>query len=79
MRTSTAPAIPGASSGESLSDFSQIIRIIDAYDALTSQRCYKEAAPASSAVNIMLRDMPQQINQELLSAFVVFLGKIATA
>ena len=70
---------PRGISGESLSDFSQIIRIIDAYDALTSQRCYKEAAPASSAVNIMLRDMPQQINQELLSAFVVFLGKIATA
>ena len=57
--------------------FSQIIRIVDTYDALTSTRVYKGAVMAGSAVSIMAREMSAQINKELFSSFVVFLGSVA--
>lgn len=62
---------------DQISSFGQIIRIVDAYDALTSQRCYKSAAPAGEAVTILVRDLEKQINQELLGSFIVFLGSLA--
>jgi putative nucleotidyltransferase with HDIG domain len=57
---------------------SRSIRIIDAYDAITSKRCYKDAAAPFDAIVIMNREMTAQIDQGLFKKFVAFLGTATT-
>lgn len=66
----------GLKKGE-ISPYGQIIRIVDTYDALTSTRSYQGAVLAGSAVSIMAQEMQTQINRDLFSSFVVFLGTVA--
>ncbi|MBU0516214.1 MAG: HD domain-containing protein [Proteobacteria bacterium] len=62
---------------EQISTPSRIIRLIDAYDAITAQRCYKAAVPPFKAIKVMLREMSGQIWSPLFEPFIVFLGQIA--
>ncbi len=52
----------------------RIIRIIDCYDAITSERRYRPAERPLSAIQVMQRDMAPQLDLERLKSFVKFLG-----
>jgi HD-GYP domain-containing protein (c-di-GMP phosphodiesterase class II) len=67
---------PRGLTGEQIATQSQIIRIIDAYDAITSNRVYKSASSPTSAVRIIIQEMGGQYNEALLSAFLRFLGQV---
>jgi putative nucleotidyltransferase with HDIG domain len=50
--------------------YSQIVKVADVYDALTSRRPYKDPIPSSKAIKIMQSEGEKSFNPELLSAFV---------
>lgn len=49
---------------------SQIVKIADVYDALTSRRPYKEAIPSDKAIKIMLLEGEKSFNPVLLKNFL---------
>jgi putative nucleotidyltransferase with HDIG domain len=52
----------------------RIIRIIDCYDAITSERLHRRAERPLEAIQIMSRDMKSQLDTDQLKSFVRFLG-----
>lgn len=50
--------------------FSQIVKIADVYDALTSRRPYKESICSVKAIKIMLLEGAQSFNPAMLKAFL---------
>lgn len=55
----------------------KIVRIVDAYDAITSERCYKPALKPLSAVQIMIKDMGKLLSMSLLRKFLEFMSLIS--
>jgi putative nucleotidyltransferase with HDIG domain len=53
---------------------SQLVAIVDAFDALTSRRPYKSAVSAFDALHLMRVAMRGQFNDELLREFIKLLG-----
>jgi putative nucleotidyltransferase with HDIG domain len=62
--------------GEKITVPGRLIRIVDAYDALTSRRCYQDAVPATTALTVMAKEMQNLLDQELLGSFIKFLGMV---
>ncbi len=67
---------PRGLTGEHIASQSQIIRIIDAYDAITSERVYKPASSPGDAIKLIVQEMGGQYNEPLLNSFVRFLGRV---
>ncbi len=59
---------------EDIPDQCRLIRILDAYDALTSTRSFRKAAAPWEAVQIIYREMDGQVCARLLKVVVTFLG-----
>lgn len=57
---------------------SQLVALVDAYDALTSRRSYKPAISAFEALRVMSVTMRGQFNEELLREFIKVLGGWST-
>ena len=55
--------------------YGRIAAIADCYDALTTQRPYKNALSPFEALNIMLKET-ENYDQELLKTFIKMLGKV---
>jgi putative nucleotidyltransferase with HDIG domain len=53
---------------------SQLVAIVDAFDALTSARSYKKASTPFDALHTMRFQMAGQFNDELLQEFICLLG-----
>lgn len=53
---------------------SQIIAIADIFDALTTKRSYKNALTTYEALSIMKNEMSDELNKNLLSEFMIFMG-----
>ncbi len=68
---------PFGLAGPQLDQCARLIRLVDAYDAITSTRVYKPAAFAFDAIQILLGEMGSQISQDLLRQFITFLGHLA--
>ena len=66
----------GLADGE-ISYLATIVRIIDAYDAITSERCYKPALKPLEAVQIMIKEMGRLLSMELLRKFLEFMSVIS--
>ena len=60
--------------GNEISIPGQLIRIIDVYDALTSERVYKKAMQPFTAISIILKEMGQQVSIKYLKLFMTFMG-----
>jgi HD-GYP domain-containing protein (c-di-GMP phosphodiesterase class II) len=60
--------------GSDIHLFGSISRIIDVYDAMTSNRSYAEAKRPFAALAEMKAKMPGCFNDELLKEFIYFLG-----
>jgi len=65
---------PEGLKGEQISLFGQIAAIVDIYDALSSERCYKNALPPTEALKKLYEWSQSYLNRELVEKFVAHLG-----
>ncbi|MFE8070230.1 HD-GYP domain-containing protein [Marinobacteraceae bacterium S3BR75-40.1] len=57
-----------------ISRFSRIISIVDAFDAMTSDRCYRAGCSTSEALRLLYRYRGQQFDAELVEHFIRMIG-----
>jgi putative two-component system response regulator len=65
---------PDRLAGEAIPYLVRIVQILDVYDALTHERCYKRAYSSSEAISILLTETAKGFYQsELISEFIAYL------
>lgn len=65
---------PEGARGEEISYYGRMISIVDVYDALTADRCYKAGMPSQKALQILLKDTPHKYDRELVQKFIKCIG-----
>jgi putative nucleotidyltransferase with HDIG domain len=65
---------PEGLKGNEISLFGQMGAIVDIYDALTSERCYKNAMPPTNALRKLFEWSNGYVNRELVERFITCLG-----
>lgn len=65
---------PNSRIGSEISRFTRIVSIVDAFDAMTSDRCYKDAFQPQHALNELYNMAPDELDQELIEAFIKCIG-----
>lgn len=65
---------PRKLAGESISLFSRIIAIVDAYDAMTADRCYQKARTSTEALKVIYQGRGTQFDERLALAFLETVG-----
>lgn len=55
--------------GEELNEFIRIVSIVDVYDALTTDRCYRKKWPANRAMDYLMERSGKEFDPELLGLF----------
>jgi hypothetical protein len=64
---------PQGLKSQDIHPYAKITRIVDAYDALTTRRSYKDALSPEQAFQLMETDMKPLLDAQLLKSFWVFL------
>lgn len=57
-----------------LSQFTRIVTIVDAYDAMTSDRCYKRGMSSLDAMRILNKNRGTQFDDALVRKFITMIG-----
>ncbi|MBW3199078.1 HD-GYP domain-containing protein [Marinobacter nauticus] len=57
-----------------ISRFARLISIVDAYDAMTSDRCYRDGMSPADAVRILYKNRAQQFDADMVEAFIRMIG-----
>lgn len=65
---------PNSRKGKEIKRFTRIVSIVDAFDAMTSDRCYKDALQPQHALNELYNMSPDQLDQQLIEAFIKCIG-----
>jgi HD-GYP domain-containing protein (c-di-GMP phosphodiesterase class II) len=65
---------PRKLTGQNISRFSKIIGIVDAYDAMTADRCYARAISSADALNNIYKDRGSHFDEELGLEFIKCVG-----
>lgn len=65
---------PHGKTGAELSEAARIIAIVDAYDAITSERVYSAARPPDEALRILYQARHQQFDEALVIRFIECIG-----
>ncbi|USD66817.1 HD-GYP domain-containing protein [Vibrio sp. SCSIO 43136] len=65
---------PNGLKGEEIPIYGRMSCIVDIYDALTAQRCYKEGMSSAEAFKILLSLTPFHLDQELVYKFINCIG-----
>lgn len=65
---------PNGLRGQDISKLTRIVSIIDIFDAMTSDRCYKDALQAQHALNEIYNMAPHQLDQDLVESFIQCIG-----
>lgn len=65
---------PNAKRDEEISHFSRIVAIIDVYDALTTDRPYKDGLNSRTALDKLYNIAPDNYAQDLIESFIKFIG-----
>ena len=65
---------PEGARGEEISRFGRMIAIVDTYDAITADRCYKPGMPSQKALKILLKESPEKYDRELVELFIKCVG-----
>jgi HD-GYP domain-containing protein (c-di-GMP phosphodiesterase class II) len=60
--------------GEEITQYGRMIAIVDTYDAITADRCYKAAKSSRKALQILLQDAPEKFDEVLVAQFVQCIG-----
>ncbi|MBN2895392.1 MAG: response regulator [Campylobacterales bacterium] len=64
---------PSGLAGNQISLFAQVIGVCDVFDALSTQRTFRERYNSYDALMLMLRDMPQQLNIQYIQKLISLL------
>lgn len=54
--------------------YGRMIAIVDCYDAMTADRCYKKGMPPNQALKILLKSSQSELDRELVSKFIKHIG-----
>lgn len=65
---------PRGIDGSKISLFTRIVSIVDAYDAMTSNRCYRPGMSSLDALRILHHNSGTQFDGELVRKFVAMIG-----
>lgn len=65
---------PRQLAGNSISRYSKIIAIVDAYDAMTADRCYQSARTSTEAIKIIYQDRGKHFDEQLALKFLQTVG-----
>ncbi len=65
---------PSGLADQQISVYGRMIAIVDTYDAITAQRCYKEGQTGISALKILKRESPRSYDPVLLTQFIKAIG-----
>jgi HD-GYP domain-containing protein (c-di-GMP phosphodiesterase class II) len=57
-----------------ISDYTRIVAIVDAFDAMTSERCYSKAKSTLDALKEIYRDRGSHFDEELALEFIQLIG-----
>lgn len=57
-----------------ISRYARLIAIVDAYDAMTSDRCYRNGMSPAEAVRILFKNRGQQFDASMVEAFIRMVG-----
>lgn len=60
--------------GEEIPQFGRMIAIVDTYDAITADRCYKVGMSSKKALQILMQDSPVKYDEGLVEQFVQCIG-----
>ncbi|MDB4327200.1 HD-GYP domain-containing protein, partial [bacterium] len=60
--------------GDEITQYGRMIAIVDTYDAITADRCYKAAKSSRKALQILLQDAPKKYDEVLVAQFVQCIG-----
>ena len=60
---------------EEISEFVRIVSIVDVFDALTSDRFHQKPRSSFEALQLMQKDMMQELDHDLFRTFVEMMGK----
>lgn len=60
---------PRGVAGEEIPLSARIIALVDAYDAMTSRRCYKEALPHDQAAEVIAKERGKHFDPDVVDAF----------
>jgi HD-GYP domain-containing protein (c-di-GMP phosphodiesterase class II) len=69
------PGYPHGLAGEEIPLGARIIAVVDAYDAMTSDRPYRAAKPACDAIEELRRERGHQFDPAVVDAFLTLLGE----
>ena len=65
---------PEGARGDEISYTGRMISIVDVYDALTADRCYKAGMSSQKALQILLKDTPAKYDRVLVQKFIKCIG-----
>ena len=65
---------PDGLKGDQISFFGQMAAVVDIYDALTSERCYKRSMPPTQALRKLYEWSHSYLNKELVEKFIAHVG-----
>jgi putative nucleotidyltransferase with HDIG domain len=65
---------PDGLRGDEITQFGRMIAIVDTYDAITADRCYKVGMSSKKALQILLQDAPEKYDEGLVKQFVQCIG-----
>lgn len=65
---------PRGQGGMTLSRFTRMVTIVDAYDAMTSDRAYRSGIPTSEALRILYKNRGNQFDGKLVETFIRMIG-----
>jgi putative nucleotidyltransferase with HDIG domain len=65
---------PDGLRGDEITQFGRMIAIVDTYDAITADRCYKVGMSSKKALQILMQDSPEKYDEELVKQFVQCIG-----
>jgi HD-GYP domain-containing protein (c-di-GMP phosphodiesterase class II) len=65
---------PGGLRGDQISLFGQMAAVVDIYDALTAERCYKNSMPPTEALKKVFEWSEGYLNRQLVEQFIAHVG-----
>ncbi len=65
---------PSQLTGSNIPELARIIAIVDAYDAMTADRCYSESKPSTEALKIIFKDRGTHFDDRLALEFIKCIG-----
>lgn len=65
---------PEGARGDEISSFGRMIAIVDSYDAITADRCYKAGLSSQKALRILHAEAPLKYDKYLVEQFVKCIG-----